>query len=80
MRLRVCRGRESSSSPSTLAPRRTPPIMPSAPARATADANSAVATPPMPACWIGTLQPISLVKRVVNTSYSSLACLRPTLQ
>jgi hypothetical protein len=34
----------------------------------------------MPACWIGTLQPISLVKRVVNTSYSSLACLRPTLQ
>jgi hypothetical protein len=54
--------------------------MPSAPARATADANSAVATPPMPACWIGTLQPISLVKRVVNTSYSSLACLRPTLQ
>ena len=38
--------------------------MPSPPAFATAAASSGVATPPMPACWIGTRQPTRSVKAV----------------
>src|SRR5947209_13057602 len=42
-------------------------IMPSPPASATAETSSGVATPPIPACWIGTVQPTSSVNAVVST-------------
>ena len=72
-----------------LKPARAVPSMPKAPASLTAAASSGGAAAPMPACWIGTSHPTSLVKRVVSmgstlpckTVYSPTSCLsHSTLQ
>ena len=46
--------------------------MPRPPASATAAASAGVATPPIPACWIGTRQPTSSVKAVLSIVTASL--------
>ena len=47
-------------------PPRAVPSMPNAPASQTAAASSGGEAAPMPACWIGTVHPISFVNRVVS--------------
>src|SRR5215472_1583742 len=62
----VCLARASSPAATASAGCSTMLTMPRPPASATAAASSGVATPPMPACWIGTWHPTRSVKAVVN--------------
>src|SRR5690348_2376761 len=62
----------SSAAPTSSAGMNTRLTMPRPPASATAAASAGVATPPIPACWIGTRQPTSSVKAVLSTMTASL--------
>src|SRR5689334_17795899 len=62
----------SSAVPTSSAGMNTRLTMPRPPASATAAASPGVATPPIPACWIGTRQPTSSVKAVLSTMTASL--------
>jgi hypothetical protein len=55
-----------------VSPGRAVPSIPSAPASDTAAANAGGAAAPMPACWIGTVQPTSSVNLVVIMAASQV--------